>query len=241
MTQPFSKWPSDIYVLVPSYKAVQFLERLLPELLAVVPAAHVCVADDGSHDGTDMVCKKNNVGYVSNLVNKGKGAALVKGFTRLIAVHNARWIITMDADGQHAVSDLPLFVSAIREFPDAGIIIGRRAIVPGKMPLARVFSNALTSRFMSLLTGSRILDSQCGFRAYSARCINAAPCRYFRFEMESEIIMRACAARFSVIFIAVQTLYFSSPSHISHVADTLRWLKAVLTIFLEMRNTKQLS
>ena len=239
MTQQNPPWPTRIFVLVPSYKAALLLERLLPKLIAALPASNVCVADDGSHDGTEAVCAKNRVLYVSNLFNKGKGATLAKGFLYLIAEKGASWIITMDADGQHSADDIPLFLRRIREAPGAGIIIGRRDMRLGKMPLARIVSNTLTSLFLSLLTGRRILDSQCGFRAYSAACVNAAPCGFHRFEMESEIIMRACDREFSIDFVPVQTLYFSTRSHISHVADTLRWLRAVITVFMELRSKKQ--
>jgi glycosyltransferase involved in cell wall biosynthesis len=239
MTQQNTPWPSGIFVLVPSYNAAPLIEQLLPKLIDAVPASNVCVADDGSHDGTEAVCEKNSVLYISNLVNKGKGAALVKGFQYLIGDKGASWIITLDADGQHAVNDIPLFLKRISEKPGAGIIIGRRDMRPGKMPLARIVSNTLTSLCLSLLTGRDILDSQCGFRAYSTACINAAPCVFPRFEMESEIIMRACARGFSIDFVPVQTLYFSTRSHISHVADTLRWLRAVITVFMELRSKKQ--
>ncbi|HUI92612.1 MAG TPA: glycosyltransferase family 2 protein [Chitinivibrionales bacterium] len=239
MTQQNTPWPSGVFVLIPAYKAAAALDRLLPSLLATVPAANVCLADDGSHDGTDMVAAKHEVLYVSNLVNRGKGAALLKGFRHLLSLKNASWIITVDADGQHSVNDLPLFLKRISDAPRSGIIIGRRSMMPGKMPVARIISNTLTSLFLSLLTRRRILDSQCGFRAYSAACLAAVPCRYQRFEMESEIIMRACGAGFSIEFVPVQTLYFSSRSHISHVADTLRWLRAVITVSAELRSKSQ--
>jgi glycosyltransferase involved in cell wall biosynthesis len=237
MTQRQLQWPADTFVLVPAYKAAAALNLLLPQLLKAVPAPNVCVADDGSRDGTQDVCRRFAVEYVSNPVNKGKGAVLAKGFSHLIGDKGASWVITMDADGQHAVADLPVFQQAIRQAPDAGLIVGRRTMRPGAMPLSRICSNMLTSAFLSQLTGRRILDSQCGFRAYSGRLLAAAPCRFERFEMESEIIMRACRLGFSVNFVNVQTLYFSTQSHISHVADTLRWLRAVITIFLELRRT----
>jgi glycosyltransferase involved in cell wall biosynthesis len=237
MTQRQLQWPADTFVLVPAYKAAAALNLLLPQLLKAVPAPNVCVADDGSRDGTPQVCGGFEVACVSNLVNKGKGAALAQGFSHLTGDKGASWIITVDADGQHAVADLQVFLQAIRQAPEAGLIVGRRTMRPGAMPLARICSNMLTSAFLSLLTGNRILDSQCGFRAYSGRLLAAAPCRFERFEMESEIIMRACRLGFSVNFVNVQTLYFSTQSHISHVADTLRWLRAVITIFLELRRT----
>ncbi len=236
MTPP-STWPEDVFVLVPSYKAAGALSRLLPDLLSAVPASNICISDDGSHDGSDEVCRGLGVLYVSNLVNKGKGAALAKGFDYLIGEKGASWIMTMDVDGQHAVADLPVFLDAIRRKPGAGIIIGHRDMRLSKMPAARICSNALTSAILSLLTHRKIPDSQCGYRAYSARLVSAAPCRFSRFEMESEIIMRALHLGFPVNFVKVQTLYFFSSSHISHVADTLRWLRAVVSTFAELRRT----
>ncbi len=228
-------WPADIYVLVPAYNAARSLRRLIPDLLVLIPRSNLCVADDGSADETRDVCVELGVECVSNPVNKGKGAALVRGFAHLLEEKRAQWIVTMDADGQHSPQDLGQFLREALQYPDAGVIVGRRIMRPGTMPLARICSNVLTSAILSLATGQRILDSQCGFRAYSSGLLRAAPCKFERFEMESEILMRACRKGFSVNFVPVQTLYFSTQSHISHVADTLRWLRAILTVFLELR------
>lgn len=229
-------WPAGVFVLIPAYKAAGSLRDLLPGLFRVVPPENVCVSDDGSGDDTAIVCRDSGVSYVSSDVNRGKGAALSLGFRFLLDTKSASWVITMDADGQHAVSDIPKFLLRMQESPDTGIVIGERFRRPGTMPLARIFSNTVTSFILSRMAKARISDSQCGFRAYSARTLSAVACRYNRFEMESEIILRACATGYSVSFIPVQTLYFSSQSHISAVADTLRWLRAVISVWLELRN-----
>jgi glycosyltransferase involved in cell wall biosynthesis len=228
-------WPADVFVLIPAYKAAGSLRAMLPGLFTVVPPENVCVSDDGSQDGTDTVCREHNVMYVSGNVNQGKGAALSRGFRFLLDNKKASWVITMDADGQHAAQDIPLFLSEIRIKPDAGIIIGKRMIKPGAMPVPRIFSNTVTSFICSLLSGSEISDSQCGFRVYSGRLLSAVTCRYRRFEMESEIILRARDKGFSVSFVPVQTLYCSTQSHISVAADTLRWLRAVISVWFELR------
>ena len=235
-------WPSDIHVLIPSYRACASLKTMLPRLCAIVPAENICIADDGSHDGTEAVCKEHAVSYVSNLINKGKGAMLSKAFLWLIAEKKAAWIITMDADGQHALSDLNGFLMKIRQSPDTALIIGKRDLRPGKMPPSRVFSNTMTSLFLSLLAGRRIPDSQCGFRAYSAKLLASVDCIFPRFEMESEIILRACDRQFSIDFIPVQTVYFSTrTSHISLFSDTLRWLRAVIFVWMELRRNRRVS
>jgi glycosyltransferase involved in cell wall biosynthesis len=220
------------WICIPAYKARTSLRRLLPELSEYTPPERVLVVDDGSGDGTASLCQHARVACLALPHNQGKGAALRAGFARLLA-QDAQWIITMDADRQHAPADLPSFFRAIESAPDAGIIIGARSRRPGSMPAARILSNSLTSWGLSLLTGCRIVDSQSGYRAYSARFLRGAALHHERFALESEAILRACAAGFPVTFIPVQTLYCSHQSHIAHIRDTLRWIRAVCSVWLE--------
>ena len=241
MTGTPRDWPQDIHVLVPAYQSAGSLEIFLPELFQTVPVQNVCVVDDGSSDATMQVCRKNGVRCERHEINRGKGIALAAGFAVLLQ-KGASGVITMDADRQHAVSDLRLFLSCFRTRPDAGIIIGKRSFKPGIMPLARICSNAITSRILSLMCGVPILDSQCGYRLYSARFLKSITITCPRFEMESEVILKAARLSFPVLFVDVQTLYFRSASHISHVADTLRWIKATTGVWrlLKMHQEKKI-
>jgi len=239
MKPDVTPWPHDLYVLIPSYKAAASLDAFLPPLIQKVPADNICIVDDGSNDGTGDVSKRHKTLYVSHEVNKGKGAALQKGFLYLCKETDASWIITMDADGQHAVADLDIFLQAIaRAKEKTGILIGKRRMKIGVMPLPRIFSNATTSGLLSLLAKAHIIDSQCGYRAYSRALVSLVRCRSPRFEMESEIILRAVAHGFSLSFVPVQTLYFSSQSHIAVFKDTVRWVCAVLSTFIELQRKK---
>ncbi|MBD3392607.1 MAG: glycosyltransferase, partial [Chitinivibrionales bacterium] len=167
-------------------------------------------------------------------VNRGKGAALRRGFDAAVAA-GARWVLTMDADGQHSVEDIKAFLEEAKTNPSAGLIIGARETRVGRMPPARILSNTITSAILSVLTGRRILDSQCGFRLYAADMLRRVALMYRRFEMESEVILKAAHAGFPVSFVRVQTLYCSDSSHISHLKDTLRWTVAVIRTWLDLR------
>jgi glycosyltransferase involved in cell wall biosynthesis len=205
------------------------LDRFLPSLLEFVPAAEVTVVDDASQDATGSVCARYGIRCLAHEKNQGKGAALKTGFSHLLA-QKKDWIITMDADGQHAPSDLNAFILESRRTPPPGLIIGARAMRTGSMPLARIFSNTLTSAYLSFITRRRIKDSQCGFRMYSAQLLSQIAITYQRFEMESEVIIKTVLAGFDISFVDVQTLYCSEGSHISHLRDTIRWIKAVTSI-----------
>ncbi len=234
MTPPLSPWPSDTAVLIPAYRAASSLEHLLPALTALAPPELVLVVDDGSGDATAQVCRRAGVSRTAHPRNRGKGAALRTGFTEL-ADRGVSWIVTMDADGQHNIDDMAGMLGATTESPDAGLIIGRRSMRLGTMPPARIVSNTLTSTVLSLLCGARIEDSQCGYRVYAARMLEGMPLRYERFEMESEVILRACRAGYAVKFVPIRTVYSNTHSHIAHVADTLRWVRAVVSVWAETR------
>jgi glycosyltransferase involved in cell wall biosynthesis len=229
-----NNWPSDIHVLIPSYKSADLLNRFLPVLLNRVPAENICIVDDASHDGTPEVCGSFNIKYLVHDINCGKGAALSTGFKYLID-KGASWIITMDADGQHSPDDINCFLNEIRKNPGIGICIGARSMKAGTMPLDRICSNRLTSWIMSILSGARIIDSQCGYRIYSSELLSKIKIEYNRFEMESEVVLKSVSEGYSVCFTNVQTLYLDGKSHISHFKDTFRWVAAVLKIWMNLR------
>ncbi len=234
MSNDSRQWPDNCAVLIPSYRSADELESFLPSLLTITPPESILVVDDGSRDHTEEVCRRFEVSCLTHEHNRGKGAALRSGFHALTK-RDFDWIATMDADGQHAVDDLEEFIAATRRYPDCGIIIGARSRRLGQMPAMRILSNTMTSAALSVLTRSVISDSQCGFRFYSRRLLSATHTTCNRFEMESEIILRARFAGFPVRFVEVQTLYCTDQSHISPGTDTVRWIRAVVRTLARIR------
>lgn len=229
-------WPAETAILVPAYKAEESLSRFLPQLCGRVPAEQVLVVDDGSGDGTGAACAAAGIASIAHERNQGKGAALRTGFARLMQ-EGFEWVITMDADGQHLVEDLDRFLEATAGDSTTGMYIGRRCMRPGIMPRARILSNRITSAILSAMVGQRIADSQCGYRAYRLRAVAGLCLRYPRFEMESEVIMRVCRRGLAVKFLPIHTVYSASHSHISHVRDTIRWVRAVVSVGVELRRS----
>jgi glycosyltransferase involved in cell wall biosynthesis len=235
-----SGWPPDIDICIPTYNAAKSLDPLLSELSQTVPVSQILVVDDGSGDATGHVCRNHGVECLRLERNSGKGSALTAGFSCFMG-RGARAVITMDADGQHAAADLPRFVECFKNHPDTGICIGKRAFRARQMPLARIISNTLTSWILSRMCGVPVLDSQCGYRLYSAALLRSISITCPRFEMESEVILKAAHAGFPIRFVEVQTLYFKTQSHIAHFADTLRWVRAAFGIRRLLKATRTMS
>jgi len=226
--------PLDTIIAIPAYRAEKELINFLPHLLEYVSASQIVVLIDGNYDGTESLCKNLSIRTIIHPENQGKGAALTTLFSALSST--TQWIITMDADGQHVPEDLTTFIDAIQTVDDyCAIVAGSRVRKGTAMPLIRRFSNSLTSRFISLVIKQSVEDSQCGYRAYRSSFVSGIECKYHRFEMETEILIRAKSLGFSVVNVPVATLYTGGPSHISHVKDTVRWIVAVFVTVLRVR------
>ena len=84
---------------------------------------------------------------------------------------NFTYTITLDADKQHNPAFIPKFISQLNYFD---IVIGNRLNDTKIMPIQRIFSNKITSQLLSIKIGQRILDSQCGYRAYKNEVLKKA-------------------------------------------------------------------
>lgn len=228
-------WPENICICIPAYKAAGTLEKFLPELIDIVPAENIIVIDDASGDATVRVCERYGITCIVHSVNKGKGGALRTGFQHFEKKGNVSWVFTMDADGQHAIADIPVFLDYIGKHPQTAVCVGKREMRIGKMPAARILSNRITSTIMSAYCRQPILDSQCGYRIYSLSFVTSITIEYNRFEMESEVLLKAASAGYSVGFVPIQTVYLDGTSHISHFYDTIRWVRAVLSVHSQLK------
>ncbi len=96
--------------------------------------------------------------------NGGKGAAMRDGFTT--AYRNGfTHAIQMDADGQHDAADIPRFLEAARQAPDALIL--SKPLFDADAPKARVYGRLVTTFCVWIETLSmEIEDTLCGYRCY---------------------------------------------------------------------------
>ena len=221
--------PKKTVIAIPAYRAEKELKLFLPNLLKTVPSNQVVVLIDGVYDNSAELCDSLNIKTITHQENRGKGAALSTLFKELSS--EFEWIVTLDADGQHSPDDLVNFISKFDS--DCSIIVGSRDRSKSSMPLARRFSNATTSAILSLFTGQKIDDSQCGYRAYKTEILKRVQCRSTKFDMESEILIRASKLKLKICNTPIKTIYQDEESHISHVVDTIRWVKTVLKTQLE--------
>lgn len=125
------------------------------------------IVNDGSGPATqralEAVTKRFDwVEVLSHAPNRGKGFALKQGYLHA-AARGFSHVIQMDADAQHDAADVPRFLAALREDPDA-LVLGR-PVFDASAPLLRLHARKLSVFFVALATLSRkIGDPLCGFR-----------------------------------------------------------------------------
>jgi len=177
----------------------------------------VIAIDDGSTDGVRF---PPDIELVHFSQNRGKGAALRAGFRRAQELGFTH-AITMDADGQHSIDDLPKFVEACTRQPDA-LVIGVRDLVRGGAPKGRQRSNAVSNFWFHVETGVRLSDTQCGFRAYPLREVGSIQTHSERYAFELELLVRSAWCGIALVPVPVDVRYSAitmAHSHFRPVVD----------------------
>jgi hypothetical protein len=138
----------------------------VPEQISDVPVS-LLVIDDGSTDNTTEVAQRHGALACTLSANRGHGVALRLGY-RIAREGGARYIATLDGDGQWDPADLPGMVG-ILETDRADFVIGSREL--GKTENTDAFRNLgvkFFARTISALTRCRLTDTSSGLRLMRA-------------------------------------------------------------------------
>lgn len=215
-----------ICILIPAYNAAKTLGPILAKISPL--QIDTLVIDDGSLDETKRVASTLGVQILEHPFNLGKGAALRTGF-QYILQKDYQVVITLDADGQHDPSEIPLLLSIFRCVnPD--ILIASRAGEFGRMTFLRRFWNRLGVKAVARLCHSDITDSQSGFRLIRTDVLREIDLSTSGFETELELLIKSCKKGLSVLSVPINTRNVDGTgfSHFRPVTDT--WL--VCKLFL---------
>jgi dolichol-phosphate mannosyltransferase len=211
-------------VLIPSYNESRTIGNLIKEIKAM--NLDVVVVDDGSLDGTPVIARQAGAQVILHGRNMGKGISLRDGFEYALK-KGYEVVITMDGDGQHDPKSLYSFLEKAGS-SKAGIIIGNRMKDPTNMPFIRRLTNKFMSWILSRMSGQHIPDSQCGFRLINRGVLEKIVLSASKYEIESEILLRAAKEGFVIESIPIRTIYEGQQSSINPFFDTLRFIRLVL-------------
>lgn len=170
---------SNIFIVIPARNEEKNLGKVIdgiPKLIKTksrIFKTQVVVVDDGSTDKTYEVAKEHNAIVLRHIMNSGAGAATRTGLR--YAERNSKdlaYVVTIDADGQHASSDIVKVVNYAID-NNSSMVVGNRLhkANKGDVPLHRNLGNRALGLVGRLLFNIRIEDTQSGLRLYKADII----------------------------------------------------------------------
>jgi glycosyltransferase involved in cell wall biosynthesis len=219
------------------FKIQGLVERLLGYDLPCI------IVDDGSNAACAQVldqiaAERAQVILLRLAQNSGKGVAVCQGL-ELANREGFTHALQVDADGQHDLNDVPRFLAAAQQHPNA-VISGWRSYEA--MPPSRRSGRKLTDFWVCVNTLSRsIKDSMCGYRLYPL-----APTMHLlarkkigaRMDFDTDILVRLYWQGLAVENIPTQILYQDDiPSHFDIIKDNVRisWMHTRLFFGMLLR------
>ncbi|MCP4653174.1 MAG: glycosyltransferase family 2 protein [Candidatus Omnitrophica bacterium] len=209
-----------VWIIIPAYNEADSLGVLLNSLNK--KGFSVLVVDDGSFDKTYQTAKKYATVVLRNKRNFGKGLSIKTAVEYLLKNEKFDYIITMDADGQHSPDDVDNFIAQASK--GEACVVGNRMDNPIGMPGLRITTNKVMSKIVSRIARQSIPDTQCGFRLIKREILEAIKLRTRKFEIESEILIKASRAGYPIKSIPIKSIYFKNQhSKINPFTDTIRF------------------
>ncbi|MEC4747114.1 glycosyltransferase family 2 protein [Methylomicrobium sp. Wu6] len=182
-------------IIIPVYNH----EQALPSVVAAIKpfGLQVFLIDDGSskvcHEALEEFARREAdwLTLIVRAENGGKGAAVLDGFRAAIA-QGFTHALQIDADGQHRIDDIPRFLDASRQHPEA--LIAGFPVFGKEAPLSRQYGRQFTNLWVWINTLSfAIGDAMCGFRLYPLVAVERL-CAYVRIsrrmDFDIDIIVR---------------------------------------------------
>ena len=163
-------------VVMPAFNEEQAVGAVVAEVLSAVPGVTCLVVSDGSTDATAERALRAGATVLQLPFNLGVGGAMRAGF-RYAVEHGFRYVVQVDADGQHNPRDVPTLVDALSE---VDIVIGARFAGEGEYKASgpRAWAMKLLASTMSRIARTRLTDTTSGFRGAGPRAVELFAAHY---------------------------------------------------------------
>ena len=215
---------SRLSIILPAKNEAQALAELLPRLCEAQPEAEIIVIDDGSTDGTRVVCATADVECLSSPYSMGNGAAIKRG----ARAANGDILVFMDGDGQHDSADVARLLAKLDEGYD--MVVGARDW-GSQAGVGRGVANTLYNWLATRMTGHPVLDLTSGFRA-----VRADKFREFLhllpngFSYPTTSTMAFFRSAYAVAYVPIKAAQRVGKSHIRPIKDGVRFLLIIFKI-----------
>lgn len=222
---------SRICVVMPTYNNDGTLRDVVERVMQF--CNDVIVVNDGCTDTSADILASfvDKITVVAYGKNRGKGYALKKGLEKARELGFV-FAITIDSDGQHYPEDIPLFINALKQHPDA-LIIGSRNLNEENMPGKNTFANKFSNFWFKIQTGVKLPDTQTGYRLYPLNNLPNLNLLTSRYEAELQLLVGSAWRGVNLIPIKINVFYPRAEERVTHFRPFWDFFRiSVLNTFL---------
>jgi len=217
-----------IVIGIPAFNEEKNIAGLLIKLKKI--SQNIIVCDDGSEDLTGKIAENLGAIVIQHKKNLGYGSAIKSIFLKAHEV-NADVLVTFDADGQHRIEDINTILEPIKK-NIADIVIGSRFLNNNQeMPKYRKIGIQTITKLTNVTGGTKITDSQSGFRAYSKKILENVKPTESGMGISTEILIKTQKAGYRITEVPITILYegdTSTHNPVSHgtsvIFSTLKYV-----------------
>jgi len=142
---------NSLAVIIPAYNEEGTIKKVI---FGINKLGTPIVVNDGSKDDTLKIIKKLKIQYINWKNNRGYDESIHAGIRKAIKL-NFKYIIIIDADGQHDPNQIKIFLNLLKK--DYDLVLGIR-------PYTQRLSEKIFSLIFNILYNLK--DPLCGFKGY---------------------------------------------------------------------------
>lgn len=198
---------SHTFMVIPAYNEETRVQAVIEEIAKL--GYRMIIVNDGSEDRTldKLIESQNkypeNIFILNHIINQGMGAAIRTGL-EAVKRHNPKYIVNMDADGQHAIEDIDKVCEPLIK-GEADAVIGVRPFKD--MPFSKSFANNIMNFLTRIFYRVNVSDSQTGFRAFTIDTLNKVDIRARGYIIASEFLRQFKENKIKLKEVTITTIY----------------------------------
>jgi glycosyltransferase involved in cell wall biosynthesis len=183
------KGEMKLSVVIPAYNEKETIREIVARVHAVPIEKEIVIVDDGSTDGTREILAdldgKNGIRVFLQPVNRGKGAAIARGFQE----SRGDIVVIQDADLEYDPAEYPKLVHPI-ESGNADVVYGSRFLGGGERRVLyfwHTVGNRILTLISNMLTNLNLTDMETCYKVFRREVVRSITIESPRFGLEPEI------------------------------------------------------